>query len=175
MHFPDHSLKAHKTNQVFGSPGERSSVQTNPSLFKVWEVHHCLVFSLHVDGGKFQPNGLSTSLFGNPSPGMVLLNSLSITEGRHIVAELKILLLRATFMAFPKDKPFGQILPFMPKKYRRALPYNHKPQTGDMAENQSVLKSWLIPTPMQEACDAFLAWPMQRPVFLPGHCPCCPH
>lgn len=71
----------------------------------------------------------------------------------------------------------------MPKKCSRALSYNHKPQTDDTLENQSVLMSWLVPAPMQEAPAAFfglvypqISFPARTlsllPPFQSQHCLC---
>lgn len=108
-------------------------------------------------------------------PGMVLLKGLSVTEGRHSVAELKNLLLRATFEAsFPKRNLLTRDSHLC---LRRSAQELFLTTTSPKLMTCWRIKQFSCPDlflhPCRNILPLFLAWCMQRPLFLPGHCPCC--
>lgn len=114
------------------------------------------------------PASLATLL-----PGTVLPKGLSITEGRHIVAELKNLLLRATFEAcFPKRNLLSEDSHLCLRSAQEPFLTTTSLKLMTRWRINQFLCPDLFLHPCRKPLLLFLAWCIHRSLFPPGHCPC---
>lgn len=136
-------------------------------------MHHCFTFFLSIDGRNSSqmdhpPASLATLL-----PGTVLLKGLSITEGRHIVAELKNLLLRAAFATcFPKRNLLAGDSHLCLRSAQEPFLTTTSLKLMTCWRINQFLCPDLFLHPCRKPLLLFLAWCLHRSLFLPGHCPC---